>query len=73
MGPAEFIARQKLDAANGGRRFEEHRFYCDEGELLHFGGKTFAFTNQWGNRCIQAIERLIAAFPEELISCRVSE
>jgi hypothetical protein len=68
-----FVARQKADAVNGGKRFEERRFYCDEGELLHFGGKTFAFTNQWGHRCIEAIDQLIKAFPNEPISCRASE
>ncbi len=68
-----FVARQKADAANGGKSFEERRFYCDEGELFHFDGKTFAFTNQWGHRCIEAMDQLIKAFPNEPISYRASE
>lgn len=73
MSSADFIASQKTDAANGGRNFEERRFYCGEGELFQFGGKTFAFTNQWGHRCIEAIDQLIKEFPDESISYRASE
>ncbi|MBI1310014.1 hypothetical protein GC176_01815 [bacterium] len=69
----EFIARQKTDAANGGRSFDERRFYCDEGELFCADGKTYSFTNQWGNRCIEAIDQLIEAFPDESITYQASE
>lgn len=67
-----FITRQMEDAANGGRSFEERRFYCDDDELFRYKGKTYAFTNQWGNRCIEAIDLLIETFPEEPISYRAS-
>lgn len=73
LSSAEFIAQQLAGTANGGKAFEDHRFYCDEGEVFHFQGKTYAFTNQWGNRCIEAIDRLIAQYPEEAISYGPSE
>ena len=70
---AEFVALQLADVANGGRSFEKRRFYCDDDELFRHAGKTYAFTNQWGERCIEAIDRLIAAFPAEPISYRPAE
>lgn len=73
LNAAEFAARQKEDAANGGKSFEERRFYCGDDELIHFEGKTYAFTNQWGNRCIEAIDQLIKTFPDEPISYRASD
>jgi len=73
LGSTDFIASQKADAANGGRSFEERRFYCDDDELFHHDGKTYAFTNQWGNRCIEAIDQLIEAFANTAISYRASE
>ena len=73
LDSAEFIARQKVDAAAGGRSFEQRRFYCADDELFHYDQKTYAFTNQWGHRCIEAIDRLIAAFPDVQLSYRVSE
>ena len=69
---AEFIAAQKVLSTTNGKRFEQKRFYCDVDELLYNGSQTYAFTNQWGNRCLEAIERLIAAFPDEQITCTPS-
>ncbi len=44
LDSAEFIARQKMDAASGGRSFEERRFYCADDEVFHYDQKTYAFT-----------------------------
>ena len=73
VGAAEFLERMVAAEQGGGKRFEEHRFYCDDGELIQNGGRTYAFTNQWGDqRCINAINNLIGAFPEHEISCTKS-
>lgn len=72
MSPADFIAAQQLSAANGGRSFEPKRFFCEDDELLRRGGKTYAFTNQWGDGCTEAIDLLIQAFPNCDISYRPS-
>jgi len=73
LSSANFIASKKADAANGGRSFEERRFYCDDGELFHYDGKTYAFTNQWGNRCVEAIDQLGGAWPDASITYRASD
>ena len=68
-----FVRSMREEEEVGGRRFEERRFYCVDGELIHSAGRTYAFTNQWGNRTIDAIEKLIQAFPEHQITCNKSE
>lgn len=70
---SEFLAAMKAVEQSGGRRFEEHRFYCADEELIHSDGRTFAFTNQWGDGCIDAINSLIDAFPDFRITCSKSE
>ena len=69
----EFVADQKTVAANGGRVFDDSRYFCVDGELIHFNGKTYAFTNQWGQDTIRAIDNMIAAFPDVKISYRALE
>jgi hypothetical protein len=73
LNSSDFIATQKAGAANGGRSFEERRFYCNDGELFHHNGKTYAFTNQWGTRCVEAIDQLLQAFDDQSISYRAAE
>ncbi|MEZ6056952.1 MAG: hypothetical protein R3C01_09620 [Planctomycetaceae bacterium] len=72
LNSADFIRQLTAEAANGGRTFEDHRFYCDDNDLFHHGGKTYAFTNQWGSRCIEAIDQLIETFPDVPISYHAS-
>jgi hypothetical protein len=51
--------------AKEGRSFDPTRYFCADEELLHFGGRTYAFLNQWGGAdWKQAMDNLIEAFPE---------
>ena len=45
---AEFEKRASEQAVSGGASFDRRRWFCDEGELVHANGKTYAFSNQWG-------------------------
>lgn len=69
----EFISHKNSEIAKEGKSFDQRRYYCDDGELFHVNEMTYAFTNQWGNRCIEAIDLLIKAFPELSITYRASE
>ncbi len=69
----QYVAFQQGIAANGGRGFDDSRYFCGDGELIHFGEKTYAFTNQWGHHTIRAIDSLLAAFPDVKISYRAVE
>ena len=69
----EFVTDQQTVAANGGRVFDDRRYFCMDGELIHFNGKTYAFRKRWGPHTIRAIDNLIAAFPDVKISYRALE
>ena len=60
-----------------GAIFNPRRWFCEEGELLHFGGKTYAFSNQWGGEnWFKAMNLLKENFPKFNINfaeCATSE
>ena len=57
-----------------GRTFDPVRFFCDERELVHFEGYTYAFSNQWGaSDWEQTMARLRDAFPDQGINFVPSE
>ncbi len=58
--------------ARGGAHIEPRRFLSSDDELLHVGGRTYAFTSQWGTNTIPAVEALRAAFPEANIRYQAS-
>jgi hypothetical protein len=70
---AAFVQCMRQEEEHGGKRLEERRFFCTDDGLIHARGRTYAFTNQWGHRCISAINNLIQAFPEHGITCTKSE
>jgi hypothetical protein len=45
---SEFERRALDKVASGGSAFNRRRWFCDDGELVYAGGKTYAFSNQWG-------------------------
>ncbi|MCJ8140080.1 hypothetical protein [Falsirhodobacter halotolerans] len=48
-----------------GKTFDPKRYFSDEGELVHLGERTYAFSSQWGGDAwLQAMNRLKDAFPE---------
>jgi hypothetical protein len=73
LNSADFLERMQQEEESGGKRFEERRFYYSNDELIHAEGRTYAFTNQWGDRTISAINNLIQAFPQHNITCMKSE
>lgn len=68
----EFIAWQKTQEAAGGKPFGAARYFCDDGELLHSGGKTWALSNQWGTRAYEFICELKKVLPDKEITCTPS-
>ena len=62
---AEFVTRMKSRIESSGQR----RFFCDDGELIHSGGRTYAVTSGWGTRAFQAIQNMLEHFPDKGASC----
>jgi len=69
--------RQRLTEAwaEEGRNFEQgRRFFCKGDELLHHGGCTYAFSNQWGYPWwMKAMQDLKDAFPDQEIAFEPSD
>jgi len=57
-----------------GRGFDPTRYFCGEDEIIHSGGRTYAFLNQWGGSdWMQAMVSLRDAFPDQGIAFVPSE
>ncbi len=67
-GPQEQFAEQLMTLDTGGKLPKTKRYFCKQGELFHIDGKTYAMTNQWGVRTLEAVDLLSAKYPEKNIS-----
>jgi hypothetical protein len=45
------------------------RYFLGDDQLIYFNGRTYAFSNQWGERTEEAIKNLLAAYPDKQVSC----
>lgn len=63
-----FLKGAEAAAAQLGKRFEFARWFCGEGELMFVGGRTYAFSNQWGNSWPDAMRALVEEYPEFAIA-----
>jgi hypothetical protein len=50
-----------------GRKVDYSRWYCEDDELIHFEGKTYAFHKMWGSRFGTAMNLLKENFPDAKI------
>jgi len=73
LSEAQFVQQLTTIAGNGGKSFDGRRNFCADGELIVHNGKTYAFTNQWGQDTLKAMDQLIQAFSDEPMSYRESE
>ena len=46
-----------------GRQYADNRWHTNQGDLLVHKGQTYALTNQWGRRWLEAMELLKERFP----------
>lgn len=56
-----------------GRKIDYPRWYCDDDELIHFEGKTYAFHKMWGSRWGEAMNLLKENFPDAKIEFWATE
>ncbi len=61
----DFAVKATNAAEGGGKAFDKRRWYCsNDDDLIVSGGKTYVFSNQWGHRTDEAMELLIAKYPD---------
>ena len=61
----QFAVRMEEEASlQDGPAWDARRWHCDNEALIHSGGMTWALSNQWGSRSHEAIELLLARWPE---------
>jgi len=71
VGSEEFLSKA-LSRSPSGRKFDPHRFFINDSELIHSDGRTYALSNQWGIRTYPLIKALIEAFPNRKVECTPS-
>ncbi len=52
----------QLAAAETSR--ETRRYFCPDGECIHFGGRTYALTKMWGKRSEEVVNNILGLLPE---------
>ncbi|MEI7460447.1 MAG: HNH endonuclease family protein, partial [Pirellula sp.] len=62
---SQFVAQQKAKVDSGDKR----RYFCDDDELIHSSGRTYAVTNGWGVRSLQAIQNILAKYSDKGVRC----
>jgi hypothetical protein len=75
LDSAAFAQRMRQAEEGRGKRFESHRFFCADGQLIHTNGRTYACTNQWGGGAnfLTVLNDLKRAFPDHQIEYAESE
>ena len=65
VGATEFATLADAKAASGGGSFSPRRWFCEDGELIHANGRTYAFSDQWGGEGWRdAMTALKGAYPQ---------
>lgn len=69
----DFIRDVTQQRQTNGKIIEYRRWFCDDKELIHLNGKTFAFYKKWGSKWGVAMKLLKENFPDAKIDFSASE
>lgn len=61
---ADSLYEKLMEADVGGKVPKNKRYFSKEDEIFIVEDKTYVLSNQWGNRTLEAVEKLNTAFPE---------
>jgi hypothetical protein len=64
----EKFEEQLMVLDTGGKLPKTKRYFCKQDELFVFGNKTYAMTNQWGLRTLEAVDLICSTYPQLKIS-----
>lgn len=60
----EAFAKRLMEMDRGGKLPKTKRFFCKQDQLFVVGGRTYAMTNQWGHRTLEAVESIRSNYPD---------
>lgn len=69
----EFLAKASAARKRNGNLYNLKRFFTEDSDLMHFGGKTYALSNQWSMPFLPGLEELIKSVPQQKISFHPSD
>jgi hypothetical protein len=72
LDAAAFDTAVSTERASQGKTFDPIRWFCSDDELIHFGGRTYAVSNQWGMGTEEAIRALVIKFPDAGVTAEPS-
>jgi hypothetical protein len=64
----EFQEKAATLQAKLGGKYNLRRYFCDDGDLFHIGGRTYALSNQWSVNTMPAVDEVIAKLPDGGVS-----
>jgi hypothetical protein len=67
-----FSVAARSERSAHGRGFDPARWFIGDDELIHFGERTYAVSNQWGTSTGQTLRELVGAFPKAGIEVSAS-
>ena len=65
-----FDLEAAIQSIDGDRGYDATRFFTEDSELLHFAGRTYALTNQWGKNSAPTLDALVTHFSDRGLSYR---
>ena len=60
----EIFSERLMTLDTGGKLPKTKRYFCKQDELFQIDGKTYAMTNQWGNRTVETVDLIKRHYPE---------
>jgi predicted transcriptional regulator len=69
---SELVQSASSEAENRGETFDPLHFFCEDTDLIFADGRTYAFSNQWGEDTQRAVDALLKAFPAHNVTCSAS-
>jgi hypothetical protein len=69
----EFQEKASRMQAKLGGKYNLRRYFCEDGELFHITGRTYALSNQWSVNTISIVDELIAKLPPGSLSYAKSD
>lgn len=69
----EFLEKLTGERTKHGKRIDAKRFFTKDAELIGFGGRTYAFSTQWGKTTLEAAAMVAAAHEDLAIEIQAAQ